>query len=453
METIKCLNRYFPKVISGVIFDILAFGVMDSCDAARYGVTELIKYPESAINEITKFCSMEVIKTLFPLVEQSVCIYERNCMVCRLHVYQVPDMIYCSLLNGRKDIYDNLYTKKVYVLKKTKKLIRERCRTYFSHKNVTMETIEIIGKITPSKIHDSMTCTRTEIYESDNVNLYDYIKSHDLFLILLCNAVKILNVFARNCSDEHKKYIDAFYGDRNIIDELMGRDDTPQEYLEIITAKNGIIGPYTYSMEILSELVSVGHITPEQFVDFISQATMDYDDITIRNIKLETKIHDILVECGLEDEFILYGYVDNEVKYTETLRYDVFGYMYHHDIDELNEFINRYGCKALYDDIFSIAAFYNNVAIMDRMYKLGADNFRLSAICSILSNSMDAFIYIKPHLTNLDGLINIARKYKSHYVSLDLGDNIDRMDQVYDYIHHGDMENMYDLYGKAYEHR
>ncbi len=184
MSIIHELNIYLPSDISGYIYDILSFGIMDSRDAAKYGVVDLIKYPESAIGEITEYCSIDVIKSLF------------RCIEGKLQVENIHDMTYYALNNDRKDIYDML----------------NPCRIKYEIpvKNSSKETFDIAISL----VNNDIYINYNDIHKYDNVKLYCCFEKVSLTEIFINNSMKMLDMYKRDCSELDMKCIEAFYGDK-----------------------------------------------------------------------------------------------------------------------------------------------------------------------------------------------------------------------------------------------
>ncbi len=403
METVRIINAYFPKVISNLIYDILAHDIADSRDAAIYGVIELIKYPESAFDAITKHCSIDAVKSIFPIVNG------------KIKVSQMYDAIYHSLVNGRKDIYDIILNHK-----KIKHLSPEMCDDDKLYKNCTDETFAILMKLFGEKntyvIHD-------KIYEYDRVDLLKYVSKPDLYFALLYGSKKIIAKIKSGGDNKHITYIKAYYGDEKSIETLRELKDINVEIedniYEIIVIKNkrfDLFDPSGMCLvpRIIFILLETNQITPQEFADILLNIPADdsFADkkFETTDMKLYDSVNKVFIENKLHDlGYSLYSFNDEDKKRL------IFSSIYNNEIDE----VLRYD---LYEHIFSSAAFHNNVSLMKKMYQLGANNFLEAALAATCNNSMDAFLYVKPFVDDFKMLFECAAMCGSHYILLDLMD-------------------------------
>ncbi len=206
--------------------------------------------------------------------------------------------------------------------------------------------------------------------------------------------------------------------------ELLNSGFIDNRMFDLISVKNSIfVDSHIYDMELLCVLITIKNITPEEFVYILSKVNTNSSKIMLYDIFHIMKIHYLLIEYGISDFFILQcapkpgnAFV-YEKHYNE---YHIFSYIYNHEYDKLDYLIDNIGSQSLYNSILSIAALNNNVPLINKICKLGANNFQQAIMAAVLTNSMDAYLYLKPYLIDTCDIMDIAMFYKSHYIISDI---------------------------------
>ncbi len=386
MTTLRLLKVHFPKVIADLIYDILSHGILDSHAAAKYGVIELIKYPESALDNIAQYCSLDVIKELFHFQDGYI------------HVEQMYDAIYYALINGRMDMYNVINYDKI------KKLPVNIYTLHSIYEKTSKETFHIL-----KYKYKAYSPVSEILYKYDRADLFDEYKDvHSIRQMIMCNADKMLLEYSKICGQNEMVYINAYFGDEKAIQEIRSFKDIIVSYILI---KNKIFTNIKLHMKRLVYLLNDDKITPEEFVDILYNNDIEYDVLNAEfhdMVKIQ-KIKTLLFERNIAN------------------KYDIFNYEYYDEIDmfyiirDMDIFCDIYNfCDC--EIIFSIAAFHNKVWLMKRMMDIGARNYLQAAVAAAANNAMDAYIFVKPFLTDVNDLFACAVHHGSHYIILDMID-------------------------------
>ncbi len=395
MNTTDCLNVYFPDAISVYIYDILSHGIMGSCEAAKYGIRELIKYPESAFNQITKYCSIDMIKSLFPLIEG------------KIKVELMYNAIFYSLANGRKDVYDIIYGHEE--IKNLNPYVKNDYDLIY--KNCTIQTLKILNRLSKD------TYKYKYIYKYDRSDLFSLIKKPSLLNMFKNDSQKIMREFAEKCNNANKlKCINAYLGYEKNFDDV--NNDVIYNIIAIKNKRFNILRKITtnYQIEIIIDLLEEGHITEEEFTKVIMYCNSPSDTILldIKDIKTYYVLDSMMMEHKISNIII---------EQVHDIHMSIFEYVYREEIDKIFFLIEKEGME-ICNIILNAAASRNNVFLIKKMIVLGAKDFERSILTAVSTNSMDAYMYLKPFVdTELFSILyECAVQFGSHYIIKDLID-------------------------------